>query len=149
MILADIANEPESITAMQLVLLFLFGGGLSGMVALLWKISKRDSIIDNLVKVVDRMQTKLDEEDITYDSYTKAVDKKIVDLEKKVIILEENQKNLMFTIDSQNVQIIDLIERLEKNQESYIDSQTKINDKIEASINAIKENLLNMAKGGK
>lgn len=145
--------EAENFSVIQLILLFFFGGGFVGVIGLLWKISRRDFAIDVvktalqlLATKVEKIELKNEAEDSEISANFKNSQERIVDIEKELIEIKTNQKNLLYSIDSQNYQILDLIDRLEKNQEGFIESQAKVNDKLELAINAIKDSLINLSK---
>jgi hypothetical protein len=142
---------PEEVTVGQLIIVFIFGGGLFTTIGLLWKISKRDFAIDTVIGSLDTvnvkiksLENKINNEDEVIFSNFKNSETRIIDIEKELIEIKTNQKNLLYSIDSQNYQILDLIERLEKNHESFIKTQIKVNDKLELAINAIKDSLINI-----
>jgi len=143
----------EGFSVFQLLLIFVFGGGFVALIGVLWRISKRDSMIDTTIKAleyladkVEKVEKKVEEDDDDVNTNFKDSQNRIVDIEKELIAIKTNQKNLLYSIDSQNYQILDLIDRLEKNQEGFIQSQAKVNDKLELAINAIKDSLINLTK---
>jgi len=143
----------EGFTVFQLLIIFVFGGGFIALLGVLWRISKRDSVIDSTIQIleqlaikVNKLELKIDNDDDDISNNFKSSQERIVDIEKELIEIKTNQKNLLYSIDSQNYQILDLIDRLEKNHESFIQTQIKVNDKLELAINAIKDSLVNLSK---
>lgn len=150
--------EPEitgidGLSVLEIIIIFVLGGGLAALLSLLWRVSKRDSKLDNLEDSlgdafvrIDKLEHTSVKGDSSIIDKLDVADRRILELEKELIEIKSNQKNLLHSIDVQNYQVLDLIERIEKNHQSFVDTQTKINDKLESAINAIKDSLISLAK---
>ena len=120
-------------TTYQIIMLLLGSGSFLTLIGFVWKVSKKDSKIDNNSFEIKELQIKME-----------TSEKQIIDIEKDLIEIKSNQKNLIHSINNQNKQILDLIDRLEKNQKESADRQNNINEKLQSSIEAIKDSLLNI-----
>jgi chaperonin cofactor prefoldin len=131
------------IQTITIITLLFFGGGFFGIFGLLWKISKRDSAIDTVGKDLETIENKVKLLEDKWGRDEKDTDEKIVNIEKELIAIKANQTNLLNSIDTQTVQVLDLIDRLEKNHNGYIKSQSRVNEKLEKAIDAIKDSIIN------
>lgn len=128
------------------IILFIFSTGtLLGIAKLIWVASKRDAFFVDAVKRISKLEKSSNEQDELITEKIEESNGRIIDIEKELIGITSNQKNLLHSIDNQNFQILDLIDRLEKNHQSFIMAQAKINDKLESAINAIKDSLINIS----
>lgn len=132
------------------IIIILFGSGVIGSLAtLVWKASKRDSKIDDTSLGLKENKEKIVAMGRRADEYEEYVDKKIDDsnlkinmIERDLVELKVNQKNLIHSINAQNKQVLDLIDRLEKNQVGFMNIQRDINEKLESGIDSIKNTLI-------
>jgi chromosome segregation ATPase len=131
------------IQTITIITLLFFGGGFFGIFGLLWKISKRDSAITTVSKDIESIEEKVKTLETKIELDEKTADGKIVNIEKELIEIKANQSNLLNSIDTQTGQVLDLIDRLEKNHNGYIKSQSRVNEKLEKAIDAIKDSIIN------
>lgn len=132
------------------VLIALFGSGiLIAAISAIWKASKRDAKVDELIKNLEKNSSEVMKLEKRWEDHDDELSHKIGSSEKRVNFLEKdlieikaNQKNLIHSINAQNKQILDLIDRLEKNYEGMVNNQKVINEKLELSIDAIKNTLI-------
>jgi hypothetical protein len=121
-------------------LVFALGTGIIGTaLGAIWKFSKRDAKIDISSDDIKKLFTSGEKTQIRIG----ISEEKINSIEKEFIEIRANQKSLIHSIDSQNRQVLNFIDRLEKNHDMFISSQKNINEKLEASIDAIKNTLIN------
>ena len=131
------------------VVIIIGSGTLIGLGRLIWQASKRDSMLESLDRSNDEQTEKIVALETKWKGYEDAqrnqignTDGRINSIEKDLVEINSNQKNLLHSINIQNKQILDLIDRLERNHEGFITSQNNTNAKLEASIDAIKNNIM-------
>lgn len=136
-------------------ILIIIGTGIVGSLAsLVWSASKRDSKIDKALEEVSNnedkilmIESKWKDHELGLWNKLGSSESRINSIEKDLVEINANQKNLIHSINIQNKQVLDLIDRLEKTHESFINAQRETNDKLSTSIDTIKDSLINNQTG--
>jgi predicted nucleic acid-binding Zn-ribbon protein len=134
----------------QWIIILLGTGIVGGLARLIWTASKRDSkldkaleeVSDNELKILN-IEAKWKDHELGFWKKLGTSEGRINSVEKDLVEINANQKNLIHSINIQNKQVLDLIGRLEKTHESFINAQKTTNEKLADSIDAIKNTLIN------
>ena len=134
----------------QWVIILLGTGIVGGLARLIWTASKRDSKLDKALeevsaneKTILNIESKWKDHELGLWNKLGNSETRINSIEKDLVEINANQKNLIHSINIQNKQVLDLIGRLEKTHESFINAQKTTNEKLADSIDAIKNTLIN------
>lgn len=138
----------------QWVIILLGTGIVGGLARLIWTASKRDSKLDKALEEVSDNELKILNIEAKWKDHELGLwnkmgtsESRINSIEKDLVGINANQKNLIHSINIQNKQVLDLIGRLEKTHESFINAQKTTNEKLADSIDAIKNTLIDPQTG--